>query len=64
MNDWQKTTAYSLQSGPWRIAKTFVRGVARYTLTDERRTIEWCGVRVVAIAGIYDTADDAKRAAG
>ena len=63
-HDWKQTSDYSLQAGPWRIAKTFVRGVARYTLTDERRTIEWCGVRIVKIIGIFDTADEARRAAG
>lgn len=63
-HDWKQTSPYSLQAGPWRIAKTFVHGIARYTLTDERRTIGWCGVRIVKIIGIFDTADEARRAAG
>ena len=63
-HEWRRTSDYSIQSGPWRIAKTFVHGVPKYTLTNERVTHEWCGFSIVKIVGIYDTADEAKAAAG
>lgn len=62
-SDWKRTSEYSLQSGPWRIAKTFVHGQPKYTLTDERKTRQWCGINIVRIVGIYDSADEAKAAA-
>lgn len=49
---WKKLSDYAIQSGPYTIGKSLVKGVARYTL--------WIGEQPGRMVGIHKTLDEAK----
>lgn len=53
---WEQIGEFCLRKGPWRIAKSIVGGKPRYTLTHDTRSTKWCGIRMPAILGIFDSA--------
>lgn len=63
MSKWKRTGEWSMEHGPWRIAKSLVGGKPRYTLTHEARWTRWCGIRMHAVLGVFETASEAMEAA-
>lgn len=61
MSDWYRDGPSCMRRGPWLITKSFVQGVPRYTLTNDRRSYRWGTVTTIRVLGVYDSADDAKR---